>query len=459
MPDDSTLLQKVMQYLSREHIENESARQHTDREYAWLELLEADCINTITFSELLSMAETAKCYRVMEHLLERQKSFDQILQCYLLDSHRHDEIWSYIQVNVNTPARKIYQQCLANLVHLLSIDADKMTGIVIDHFLPEIDQLMRHLETHEKTYFAFIQRLLRHNVPIHSDDCERFLDLMCQYQPENVAKFLRNNENYRLENALGIVKSYELFDCLIYLYEKQGDFDAAFNLSLDLLKEAPESTAEMRALELSALCSRASQQLTEAEKETLWFALIKTILSRNDLTSITRSILHAASDHVNLNNLVQLVLNSGTKTGNFGDIKHLIVGMLANSKYEILLLQTTARILGSDLHGILAKEKRVASRGLSVKSIKCIVCRLRLCSQQEVLIFGLCGHGSHRNCLTDRLDQCPRCGNELKDSEPIRLAKPTDTVFGSEYQESLQMTAALQLEAPPRVGGAVGKSK
>lgn len=367
MPDDSALLQKVLQYLGKDHIENETARQHSDREYAWLELLEADCINTISFSELLSMAENAKCYRVMENLLERQKTFDQILQCYLRDSHRHEEIWSYIQAHASTPARKIYQQCQANIVQLLSIDADKMTGIVIDHFLPQVDQLLRHLETHDKTYFAFIQRLLRHSVAIHTDDCERFLDLMCQYQPENVAKFLRNNDNYRLENALGIVKAYELFDCSIYLYEKQGDFDAAFNLSLDLLKEAPESTAEMRALELSALCSRASQQLGDSDREALWFGLIKTILSRNDLTSITRSILHAASDHVDLNNLVQLVLNSGTKTGNFGDIKHLIVGMLANSKYEILLLQTTAKILGRDLHGILAKEKRAANRGLSVK--------------------------------------------------------------------------------------------
>lgn len=453
LPDDPALLQKVLQYLSKEHIENETARQHSDREYAWLELLAADCINTISFSELLSMAETAKCYRVMEHLLEKQKSFDQVLQCYLLDPHRHDEIWSYIQVHANTPERKIYQQCLANIVRLLSIDADRMTGVVIDYFLPQVDQVMRHLETHEKTYFAFIQRLLRHSVTIHVDDCERFLDLMCQYQPENVAKFLRNNENYRLENALGIVKPYELFDCLIYLYEKQGDFDAAFNLSMDLLREAPESTAEMRALELSALCSRASDQLADSDRETLWFALIKTILSRHDLTSITRSILHAASDHVDLNNLVQLVLNSGTKTGNFGDIKHLIVGMLANSKYEILLLQTTARILGRDLHGILAKEKLAASRGLSVKSIKCIVCRLRLCNQQQVLVFGLCGHGLHRNCLTDQPNQCPRCGNELMESEPLQLAQPTDAIFNSNYTESEQMTATLQLEAPPRLIG------
>lgn len=460
LPDDTSLLQKVLDYLKREYIDNETARQHSDREYAWLELLEADCIRTISFDKLIDMAEKAKCYRVVEHLLEKRECFDEILQCYLPDSHRHEEIWSYIQMHANTVERKIYPQCLTHLERLLSINADKMTNIVIEYFLPNVDQFLHQLRQHEKNYFAFVQRLLRHSVSISADDCERFLDLMCQFQPGNVVEFLRNNDNYRLEKALAIIKGYELFDSLIYLYEKQGDFDSAFNLSLELLREARGSMAEMRALELSGLCSRASQQLPDGERETLWFALIKTVLSRSDLTPITRSILHAASDHVDLNNLVQLVLNSGTKTGNFGDIKHLIVGMLANAKYEILLLQTTARVLGRDLHGIFAREKRAASRALSVKSVKCVMCRLRLCNQQEVLIFGLCGHGSHRHCLNDQIDQCPRCGNELRESESLKLAQPNDMLFKSDYPETERTADVLQLEAPPRIlGGEISRNK
>lgn len=444
-----------------EHIENETARQHSDREHAWLELLEADRINSISLSELLTMARNAKCFRVMEHLLEKQKSFDQILNCYLSDPYRHEEMWSYIQRYATQPERKIYQQINENVIQLLEIDSEKATNIIIEQFLENIAELIRLLEKNEKILYIFLQHLIQHSVSIESSDCENYLNLLCQFNPEMVEPFLRLNENYRLEKALEIIKKYELDDCLIFLYEKQGDFDAAFNLSLDLLKEAPESTAEMRALELCALCSRASNQLSDSEREKLWFSLIKAILSRSDLTQITRNILHAASAHVDLTNLVQLVLNSGTKTGNFGDIKHLLVGMLANSKYETLLLQTTARILGRDLHGLLVKEKRAASRGLAIKSIKCIVCRLRLYNQQEILIYGHCGHGVHSNCiarndLSEKKLQCPRCGIDINEVTSVTLSNPTNSLFenGTNASNIEQSGMTLQVEAPPRtIGG------
>lgn len=438
-------------------IENETARQHSEREQAWLELLENDRINTVTFSELLTMAKQAKCYRVTEYLLNKKKAYGQILSCYILDPYRHVEIWNYIQQYANKPERLIYQQVCENFSKLLEINSQEMTKIAIEYFHSNIDHFIRLLENDQESLYKFIQSLLKYNINIGTNECEHYLNLLCQYNPENVDSFLRNNECYRLKNALEIVKKYELYDCMIYLYEKQGDFDSAFNLSLDLLKEAPESTAEMRALELSSLCSRASDVLSEPEREKLWFALIKTILSRSDLTLITRSILHAASSYVDLTNLVHLVLTSGTKTGNFGDIKHLLVGMLANSKYEKLLMQTTARILGNDLHMLLKKEKRVASRGLSVKSIKCIVCRSRLYNQQDIIVFGICGHAAHQACVpeinnTEKKVQCPRCGEVITDRNTMTLATPKSTIFDDVTIEKRD-SSELQLEAPPRAIG------
>lgn len=435
-----------------EHIENESARQHSDREQAWLALLEADRINISNLSDQLKVAYQAKCYRVVEHLLEKQQSYDQILACYLQDQHRHPQIWNYIEQHANRSERKILQQCCDNFPILLNIDSEKITQFILEFFPRSIDQFVKMLENDENNLYKFVGLLLKNNISISSHYCEVYLNLLCQRNPKNVEGFLRTNESLRLENAIEIVQNYELYDCLIYLHERQGDFDAAFNLSLDLLKEAPESTAEVRALELSALCSRASQVLSAADREKLWFSLIKTILSRSDLTLVTKSILHAAGGHVNLTNLVQLVLNSGTKTGNLGDIKHLLIGMLANSKYEIVLQQTTSRILGQDLHRMLAREKEIANRGLSIKSIKCIVCRLRLYNQQEALVFGLCGHAAHRSCISDIYSaddkklQCPRCDNEIHEIKPIELAKPNDSFFKNNANDSL----TLHVEAPPR---------
>lgn len=441
-----------------ESIEDETARQHSEREQAWLELLENDRINTVTFSELLTMAKQAKCCRVTEYLLDKRKAYDQILNCYILDPYRHVEIWNYIQRYANKPERLIYQQCCENFAKLLEINSKEMTKIAVEYFHSNVNHFIRLLENDQESLYKFIKNLLKYNVSLGTNDCEHYLSLLCLYNPETVETFLRNNECYRLENALEIVKKYQLYDCMIFLYEKQGDYDSAFNLSLDSLKEAPESTAEMRALVLSSLCSRASEVLVEAEREKLWFSLIKTILSRSDLTLITRSILHSASGHVDLTNLVHLVLTSGTKTGNFGDIKQLLVGMLANSKYEKLLIQTTARILGNDLHTLLKKEKRVASRGLSVKSIKCIVCRSRLYNQQDVIAFGLCGHAAHQACVpevnsTEKRLQCPRCGEVITERSLIPLTKPKSKIFDDIIFENSDSTSELQLEAPPRAIG------
>lgn len=454
LPDDSVLLQKVLDYVKMERIENESARQHSDREQAWLALLEADRINTMSLSEHLAIARQSKCYRVVEHLLEKQKSFDHILNCYLLDPHRHNEVWNYLNQHANRSERKIFQQCYDHFAELMRINSEKITEFMIEFFPRNVSKLIELLADDEANLFAFISILLKHGIGISSSDCETYLDLLCRHDVNSVDGFLRTNENYRLEAAIEILKKYELHDCLIYLYERQGDIDAAFNLSLKMLQATPEGMAENRALELSALCSRALDVLSNGDREKLWFTLIRTILSRNDLNAITKSILHAASGHVDLTNLVQLVLTSSSETGNLGDIKHLLVGMLANSKYEILLQQTTARILGNDLHRRLAQEKRIANRGLSIKSIKCILCRSKLYNQQESLIFGLCGHAAHHSCVqemyaeSDRKLQCPRCDNEIHQTKPVQLAKPNDCFYGNNANDSCSLT--LQLEAPPR---------
>lgn len=454
LPDDSMLLQKVLDYVRMEHIENESGRQHSDREQAWLALLEADRINTISLSDQIAIARQSKCYRVVEHLLEKQKSFDQILDCYLLDPYRHNEIWNYLQVHANRSERKIFHQCYDHFVELLNINSEKMTQFIIEYFPRNVGQIIKLLENDEANIYAFISVLLKHGVSITSNDCELYLDLLCRYDAKSVDGFLRTNENYRLETAIEILKKYELNDSLIYLYERQGDIDAAFNLSLEMLKQTPDGMAHGRALELSAFCSRSLYVLSNTEREKLWFTLIKTVLSRNDLNSITKSILHAASGHVDLTNLVQLVLNSSSETGNLGDIKHLLVGMLANSKYEILLQQTTARILGHDLHRMLAKEKKLANRGLSIKSIKCILCRSKLYNQHESLVFGLCGHAAHQSCVQEMHSEsnkklhCPRCDIEIIENKPVELAQPNDCFFENNANDSCSLT--LQLEAPPR---------
>lgn len=444
-----------------EHIENETVRQHSEREQAWLELLESDCLLHITIGEQLKMAQAAKCYRVVEFLLEKCKQYENILNCYLQDTHRHMEIWQYIRKYADNAGRKIYQQIYDNFNKMLNINAEELTKLVIDHFSDKIIQLINLLDNNETSLFLFMNNLHKQHYSMDSDNSELYIKLLCQYAAEHVETYLRSTDNYRVDIALDIVRKFELYSSCIYLYEKQGYFRDAFNMALDLVKEAPESTAECRALEVSALCSRASQVLAESDREQLWFEFIKIILPRPDLTQITRNILHAASGHVDLTKLVQLILSSGVSTGNFGDIKHLLVGMLSNSKYETLLLETTTKVLGTDLHNLLVKEKRLATQGLAIKLIKCVVCRRQLYNQIDVVVFAMCGHAVHENCRTkDETNgelnlQCPRCGLAVSRADNVILSKPQNQFISKpepSNSSSSSSSSVLQLDAPPRIG-------
>lgn len=434
-----------------ENIRNETPRQHIEREEAWLQLIEADCLNHIPTAEHLKMAQSAKCYRVIENLMEKRKAYQDIISCYICDPYRHDEMWSYVKRHIGTPSRKVYEQLLEHFEKCIEINCEEMTRVVIESFMPNLNRFIRLLDHNEKSLYLFLDQLNRNQVQMELNDCETYLQLLCKYHTENVESFLKSNENYRIENALEIVKQFQLTNCSIYLYEKQGDFQSAFNLSMEQLKEAPESNAESRALIVSALCSRASLVLPESQREKLWFTFLRLILPRPDLTQITRTILHAASGHVNLTNLVQLVLTSGTSTGNFGDIKHLLVGMLSNSRYETLLLHTTSQVLGRDLHDLFVKQKKAASQGLFIKSIKCVVCRIRLYNQQDVIVFGSCSHVVHSNCLVEQCTVCPRCGATSLESTPVRLAVPTNDILDRSERTS-NLSSKLNVEAPPRVG-------
>ncbi|GAB0099149.1 Vacuolar protein sorting-associated protein 8 homolog [Sergentomyia squamirostris] len=456
LPHDDTMLESVVNYLQMPH--NENSRQHFEREQAWLELLNANCLQNIPLHEMITMAKNSKCYRVMEYLYEKTCQFHEILQCYL-QVPRQDEMIIYIRQYANVPDRQIYQQIYNHFPRLLDINADEIVRILVEKFETKITSLIKLVNGDSKKIYIFLENLLKNSWPLQTEDCEHYIELLCQYNPEYVETFLRSNDKYRLDVVLKLAKNHQLNEACMLIYEKKGDYQSSFNIALELLKEAPESVAEESALQVSALCSRASEILPENQKEELWFSLLRIILIRSDLTSITKNILHAAGNHVDLSKLVQLVLSSGTQTGNFGDIKHLLLGMLSNSQYEKLLLETTARILGTDLHNLLAKEKKTATRGVCLKSIKCIICLLRLktTNSNQVLIFGNCGHAVHEGCLnfqngsSQHILQCPSCGDAMIKSQKLSTSQPQLDIYPEQMKNSLS-SVILQMSAPPRIG-------
>lgn len=94
------------------------------------------------------------------------------------------------------------------------------------------------------------------------------------------------------------------------------------------------------------------------------------------------------------------------KSGKFGEIKELILGMLDTYNYELTLLRTTHNLLGRDLHGQYRQQQKFLTQGFKPNSTQCTLCSRPFnsegsnghTSKSQIIIFR-CGHIYHRSCL------------------------------------------------------------
>lgn len=442
----------MLSYLAQEQIANETARQHSERESAWHELLSNNCLADISSDEeQLQLAQRASCYYVVEYLLEKLQRYENILESYIKNPLRHETMFAYMERHVREKERAIYAQLVRHLPQLLEINAEETTRLIALHYPERIEELLELLSTQKPLLFRLLQCLNARHSKLQPLQLEKLLQLYCELEtPEAVLEFLRGSKGYRLDKAIAIVEQHQLNRAVIYLYEQQESYAKAFDLSMELLQAADAEAAPNEAKEIAELLARSAQTLPDKELERCWFTLLQYILPQQELQSITKSMLHEASQHIDLHNLVQLIMNTHNVSSSFGDIKDLLMGMLISSRQQTEALRVKADVLCQDLHSEFVEQRQVARRGLWVTSMRCQLCRQRLYDQTEVIVLGSCGHALHQRCINeakDEVKQCPRCAAELPQQEAVRLPCQGQSVLKGSTQQEL---GTLQLKAPPR---------
>lgn len=98
-------------------------------------------------------------------------------------------------------------------------------------------------------------------VLIHCDFPDNLLDmqLLCQFEPHAVLRFLESYENYRLEHCLKLCQEYGITDAAIFLLERVGDVASALNLVLKDLDRCRDSL-ELSVSTLSSTSVQASEK-------------------------------------------------------------------------------------------------------------------------------------------------------------------------------------------------------
>ncbi|NXQ87286.1 VPS8 protein, partial [Nyctibius grandis] len=424
---------------------------HSERQQVLLELLQAGGIVQFEESRLIQMAEKAEFYQICEFMYERELRYDKIIGCYLRDPVRKEDVFNYIHNILSMPGysteekQSVWQKALEHIEELLLLSPCKAADLVAIHFSEQIESIITNLQD-QFLLFQFLRSLLdpREGVNqdlIHLPPCitEQFVELLCQYSPDQVLETLKVLEYCRLEETIQITQKHQLHEASSYLLEKKGDIHGAFLVMLErlqsklqMLTQGDEGSSEPLLENIEdtltktiALCQRNSHNLDQQQREALWFPLLEAMMSpqkssgssqcrySESLKSLTMQVLNNMAAFIALPSILQRILQDPVYgKGKLGEIQGLVLGMLDTFNYEQTLLETTTNLLNHDLHWSLCNLRASVTRGLTPKQDYCCIClqqyKRRQETADEIIVFS-CGHLYHSLCLLSK-----ECGTVTK---------------------------------------------
>uniref|UniRef100_A0A8C7KIV4 VPS8 subunit of CORVET complex n=1 Tax=Oncorhynchus kisutch TaxID=8019 RepID=A0A8C7KIV4_ONCKI len=359
---------------------------HTERQQVLLELLQVGGVVQFDEGRLLGLAEKAEFYQICEFLYEQKHLYDKILDCYLRDPLRKEEIFNYIHNLLSMPGYSseekhcVWEKALLHIAELVTLDPAKSADLVAMHFPEEVRPIITRLQTHNRLFPSATSREGPHPQPLlrlSPDLHELHIGLLCRFTPRQLTDFLKASQDYRLEEAVQITEQYQVHEATSYLLEKKGDSHGAFQVLLKVL----------------------------------WFPLLEAMMSPQKLLKgpdtllkeLTMKVLNSMSSFIPLPAIIQRILQDPVYgKGKLAEIQGLILGMLETFNYEQTLLETTTSLLNHDLHWSLSHLRAAVSRGLHPRQDHCNIClqqyRRSQDSPDDIIIFS-CGHLYHCQCL------------------------------------------------------------
>uniref|UniRef100_A0A8B9CUX8 Vacuolar protein sorting-associated protein 8 homolog n=1 Tax=Anser brachyrhynchus TaxID=132585 RepID=A0A8B9CUX8_9AVES len=416
-----TLFDQVLEFLCSPDDDS----RHSERQQVLLELLQAGGIVQFEESRLIQMAEKAEFYQICEFMYERELRYDKIIGCYLRDPVRKEEVFNYIHNILSMPGysteekQSVWDKALEHIKELLLLSPCKAADLVAIHFSEQIESIITNLQD-QFLLFQFLRSLLdpREGINqdlIHLPPCitEQFIELLCQYSPDDVLETLKVLEYCRLEETIQITQKHQLHEASSYLLEKKGDIHGAFLVMLERLQSSEQlpllENIEDTLMKTIALCQRNSHNLNQQQQEALWFPLLEAMMSPQKLSalkSLTMQVLNNMAAFIALPSILQRILQDPVYgKGKLGEIQGLVLGMLDTFNYEQTLLETTTNLLNHDLHWSLCNLRASVTRGLTPKQDYCCIClqqyKRRQETADEIIVFS-CGHLYHSLCLLSK---------------------------------------------------------
>uniref|UniRef100_H2ZCD3 Uncharacterized protein n=1 Tax=Ciona savignyi TaxID=51511 RepID=H2ZCD3_CIOSA len=382
---------------------------------ALVELLQCGFIKMSYTQRLVHLAEQASFYKVLRFLHTQQRRFDLVFVAHIRDPAESENAFAYIQDILTNPSttdqekETLKNKVLEHIKDLININGKKSVNLVTTSLQGTIQTIAAKLHVSWYLFLYLVCSLSyeesTYDAPNPSNDpdtCELYLSLMCQFNRGQVVAFIQECEACRPHKALEIVRRYRVDSATAYLLEKSGDVSAAFNILLSVANEKIKLLNEVNLYysddghlhlqevmssvdDVIGLCQRNSSKLQEKQREKLWFSLLDVVLKpqyhlvdsddHEDVKQLAQRVLTSMIGHMTLPAVLQKIIQDPAyRSGKFGEIRSLLLGMLETYQYERTLLNTTLQLLARHRHTSMSNLHRNVVRGVSPKSQYCLVC-------------------------------------------------------------------------------------
>ncbi|CEP17473.1 hypothetical protein [Parasitella parasitica] len=233
--------------------------------------------------QMVRLYEDAGFWRVLEDVYRRDKKYGKLMEAYLKDDDRRDEVFDCAQMLLSSSElnerqkEEVRRVFMIRISQFVEIDGQKAAAIVERFIHGDHADAVRRLEedqefdddehhaTADKRLFSYLRGLLE---PYEQDDIqedqndadadgnrgfiretpmphadaviqERYIELMCRFDPSGVFNYF----NTRLDDSISLDKvrksceEYGVMDAVVWIMEKSGDTQGALEKMLDVAKD------------------------------------------------------------------------------------------------------------------------------------------------------------------------------------------------------------------------------
>ena len=430
---------------------------HEERQQALLELINAGGLKYFDREKLVLRSEAVGFFKILETLYEDSREYDKVLQSIISDVPRRVQAFAYVQKVLledsydNGAKAAIEKAFMKQLDALVAVDVKKTAMVVFYHMPSYTPLVIANLEERRESLYHFLRHAIEYKdrgggsssaenlgsrkaeQEIEKDQTfEKFVDLMCEFEPRKVASLLKSRHStYNADAMLKICRKRggeEVTDAIAFLLEAEGRSVEAFELlkqSLDArlvkVKEVDAddglfwSQVNASVVILVQVCQRAASAdgardspLTQEGMEALWFQLLDSLLVPQRLMEkpapalkeVVRHVVNSAIGYIPLRSVIEKILQDPVyQSGSFGDVKDFLVEMMEMYHYEETLLKSTITLVRDDVHGQLLKRQAGARRGISSRDLGCDQCAEHVALKGGRCVVFQCGHKYHMPCL------------------------------------------------------------